>query len=96
MLACITTDDSSVRSQALQPNPDPDPDPNPHPDPNPNPNQVEAFAEEAAELQSADIDGTGVIDEMELRTFIAAKKKEGVLAPGVDTNIQRRAAALSP
>eukprot|EP00964_Phaeocystis_antarctica_P036649 scaffold20935_cov69-Phaeocystis_antarctica.AAC.6 len=57
---------------------------------------VEAFAEEAAELQSADIDGTGVIDEMELRTFIAAKKKEGVLAPGVDTNIQRRAAALSP
>ena len=26
---------------------------------------------------------------MELRTFIAAKKREGVLTPGVDTNIQR-------
>lgn len=50
---------------------------------------VEAFAEEAAELQSADTDGTGLIDEMELRNFIAAKKREGVLAPGVDTNIQR-------
>ena len=26
---------------------------------------------------------------MELRNFIAAKKREGVLAPGVDTNVQR-------
>jgi hypothetical protein len=32
---------------------------------------------------------------MELRTFIAAKKKEGVLAPGVDTNIQRLMDAYS-
>lgn len=50
---------------------------------------VEVFAEEAAELGKADLDGTGAIDEMELRTFIAAKKKEGVLAPGVDTNVAR-------
>ena len=51
---------------------------------------MEAFAEEAAELQSADTDGTGVIDEMELRNFIAAKKREGVLAPGVGVRVRVR------
>jgi len=50
---------------------------------------VEVFAEEAAELGAADLDGTGVIDEFELRTFIAQKKKENQLAPGVDTNVAR-------
>jgi len=47
---------------------------------------VEVFAEEAAELGAADLDGTGNIDEFELRTFLAQKKKENSLVPGADTN----------
>ena len=50
---------------------------------------VEVFAEEAAELGAADLDGTGMIDEFELRTFISQKKKENQLVPGVDTNAAR-------
>ena len=50
---------------------------------------TEVFAEEAAELGAADLDGTGLIDEFELRTFIAQKRKENQLTPGVDTNVAR-------
>lgn len=56
---------------------------------------VEVFAEEAAELGAADLDGTGMIDEFELRTFIAQKKKENALVAGVDTNAGRLMAKFS-
>merc|ERR1719473_1657355 len=48
---------------------------------------VEMFEDDAAVYSMTDVDGDGLVDEMELREFLTRKKKEGVLRRDVDTRV---------
>lgn len=48
---------------------------------------VEMFEDDAAVYQMTDVDGDGLVDEMELREFLTRKRKEGVLRKDVDTRV---------
>ena len=43
-----------------------------------------APAQDAAVYQMTDVDGDGLVDEMELREFLSKKRKEGVLRKDMD------------
>jgi hypothetical protein len=45
---------------------------------------VEMFEDDAAMYHNTDLDGDGLVDEMELREFLSKKRKEGVLRKDMD------------
>jgi hypothetical protein len=48
---------------------------------------VEMFEDDAAMYSMTDMDGDGLVDEMELREFLTRKRKEGVLRKDIDTKV---------
>merc|ERR1712194_357722 len=48
---------------------------------------VEMFEDDAAMYSMTDMDGDGLVDEMELREFLTKKRKEGVLRKDIDVKV---------
>merc|ERR1711865_1321186 len=48
---------------------------------------VEMFEDDAAMYSMTDMDGDGLVDEMELREFLTKKRKEGVLREVIDQTV---------
>lgn len=48
---------------------------------------VEMYEEDAAAYHFSDLDDDGLVDELELREFLAAKKKEGLLRKDIDVKV---------